>query len=110
MCLLPQHPRMCLLCPCRGNAYRKAVDLARKEFPGEVVGLEDAWGDWLMSQRQVDAAINHFIEAGQTLKAIDAALAAKQWSKAATLIESQVSPVPAYELQTCCGVHLLTCP
>ncbi|KAK9829656.1 hypothetical protein WJX72_007146 [[Myrmecia] bisecta] len=73
----------------RGNAYRKAVDLARREFPGEVVALEEAWGDWLMSQRQVDAAINHFIEAGQTLKAIEAALAAKQWAKAATLIESQ---------------------
>ncbi len=39
---------------------------------------------------QVDAAINHFIEAGQTIKAIDAAMAARQWQKAAGILDSQV--------------------
>lgn len=34
----------------RGNAYRRAVDLARREFPGEVVRLEEEWGDWLVHQ------------------------------------------------------------
>ena len=38
---------------------------------------------------QVDAAINHFIEAGQTIKAIDAAMAARQWQKAAGILDSQ---------------------
>ena len=38
----------------------------------------------------MDAAINHFIEAGQTIKAIDAAMAARQWQKAAGILDSQV--------------------
>lgn len=41
-----------------------AVELARGAFPAEVVKLEEAWGDYLVQQKQMDAAINHFIEAG----------------------------------------------
>lgn len=41
-----------------------AVELARLAFPAEVVRLEEAWGDYLVQQKQMDAAINHFIEAG----------------------------------------------
>lgn len=41
-----------------------AVELARLAFPAEVVKLEEAWGDYLVQQKQMDAAINHFIEAG----------------------------------------------
>lgn len=70
--------------------YRKALDLVRRHFPAEVVALEEEWGDWLMSQHQVDAAINHFIEAGCSLKAVEAALAARQWQKAAAVLDSQV--------------------
>jgi hypothetical protein len=40
---------------------RKAIDLARKEFPAAVVEVEEEWGDWLMSQKAMDMAINHFI-------------------------------------------------
>ncbi len=69
--------------------YRKALDLMRRQFPAEVVPLEEEWGDWLMSQHQVDAAINHFIEAGCSMKAVEAALAARQWQKAAAVLESQ---------------------
>lgn len=32
-------------------------------FPIEVVRLEEAWGDHLVQQKQLDAAINHYIEA-----------------------------------------------
>lgn len=32
-------------------------------FPAEVVRLEEAWGDHLVQQKQLDAAINHYIEA-----------------------------------------------
>lgn len=71
--------------------YRKALDLSRRHFPAEVVALEEEWGDWLMSQHQVDAAINHFIEAGCTIKAVEAALAARQWQKAAAVLDSQVN-------------------
>ena len=41
-----------------------AVELSRAAFPREVVKLEEAWGDYLVSQKQLDAAINHYIEAG----------------------------------------------
>lgn len=41
-----------------------AVELSRISFPGEVVKLEEAWGDHLVQQKHMDAAINHFIEAG----------------------------------------------
>jgi hypothetical protein len=65
------------------NACRKAVQLARSHAPAAVITLEEEWGDWLASQKQMDAAINHFIEAGVTLKAIEAAIAARQFAKAA---------------------------
>jgi len=36
------------------------------------VRLEEEWGDWLAAQKQLDAACNHYIEAGVYLKAINA--------------------------------------
>lgn len=45
-------------------SYYVAVELSRVAFPREVVKLEEAWGDYLVSQKQLDAAINHYIEAG----------------------------------------------
>ena len=48
----------------KGKTYRRAVELARVTFPNEVIRLEEEWGDYLVSQKQLDAAINHFIEAG----------------------------------------------
>ncbi|MEW5300130.1 MAG: hypothetical protein WDW38_002966 [Sanguina aurantia] len=71
----------------RGHAYRKAIDLARREFQGSVIQIEEEWGDWLMGQKQMDGAINHFIEAGQSLKAIEAAIGCRQFAKAAGIIE-----------------------
>eukprot|EP00042_Codosiga_hollandica_P051782 m.643612 g.643612 ORF g.643612 m.643612 type:complete len:1752 (+) comp58351_c0_seq22:791-6046(+) len=73
----------------KGNAFRKAVDLCRSVFPNEVVPLEEAWGDYLVSQKQLDAAINHYIEAGCNVKAIEAAIQARQWAKAAQVVEMQ---------------------
>ncbi|KAE8286539.1 Intraflagellar transport protein 172-like protein [Larimichthys crocea] len=78
-----------LECYCKGGAFRKAVELARLAFPTEVVKLEEAWGDYLVQQKQMDAAINHFIEAGCSLKAIEAAIAAHQWKKAVHILELQ---------------------
>lgn len=40
------------------------VELARYAFPADVVKLEEEWGDYLVQQKQLDGAINHFIEAG----------------------------------------------
>lgn len=40
------------------------MELARVAFPTDVVKLEEEWGDYLVQQRQMDAAINHYIEVG----------------------------------------------
>jgi len=71
----------------KGHAYRQAIELAKGSQPALVVQLEEEWGDWLVSQRQTDAAINHYIEAGCSTKAIDAAMSARQWYKAEQLLD-----------------------
>lgn len=48
----------------KGKTYRRAVELARGSFPQEVIRLEEEWGDNLVLHKQMDAAINHYIEAG----------------------------------------------
>lgn len=74
--------------------------------------LEERWGDWLVAQRQMDAAVAHFIEAGAALKAIEAALAARQFAKAAgaprgasvplALLASTRAPAPVGAPNPCC--------
>lgn len=64
-CALPT--RISILLPLRlryrkGRAYRQAIDLCRLKFQNEVVPLEEEWGDYLVSQKQLDQAINHYIE------------------------------------------------
>lgn len=61
--------------------------MARVVNPEQVVQLEEEWGDSLVENKQMDAAINHFIEAGCTRKALDAAVAARQWKKAMHIIQ-----------------------
>lgn len=73
----------------RGKAYRRCRELAAKYNPQAVVALEEEWGDWLAAQKQWDLASNHYIEAGRIVKAMEAALEARQWSKAAQLAETQ---------------------
>lgn len=70
-----------------GKVWNKAVDLARVVNPEQVVQLEEEWGDNLVENKQMDAAINHFIEAGCTRKALEAAVAARQWKKAMHIIQ-----------------------
>uniref|UniRef100_A0A7N5KMR4 Intraflagellar transport protein 172 homolog n=1 Tax=Ailuropoda melanoleuca TaxID=9646 RepID=A0A7N5KMR4_AILME len=84
-----RNPQRALECYCKGNAFMKAVELARLAFPVEVVKLEEAWGDHLVQQRQLDAAINHYIEARCSIKAIEAALGARQWKKAIYILDLQ---------------------
>ncbi|XP_062344303.1 intraflagellar transport protein 172 homolog isoform X2 [Cinclus cinclus] len=83
------NPRKALECYGKGNAFLKAVELARLAFPAEVVKLEEAWGDHLVQQKQLDAAINHYIEARCSVKAIEAALGARQWKKAIYILDLQ---------------------
>ncbi|XP_039330557.1 intraflagellar transport protein 172 homolog isoform X1 [Saimiri boliviensis] len=83
------NPQQALECYRKGNAFMKAVELARLAFPVEVVKLEEAWGDHLVQQKQLDAAINHYIEARCSIKAIEAALGARQWKKAIYILDLQ---------------------
>nr|XP_032825685.1 intraflagellar transport protein 172 homolog [Petromyzon marinus] len=76
-------------CYKKGCSFRKAVELARSAYPAEVVKLEEAWGDHLVAQKQLDAAINHYIEAGCSAKALEAAMGSRQWKKAASILEMQ---------------------
>lgn len=76
-----------LECYRLGNAFNRAVDLARIAFPEEVIHLEEEWGDHLTSIKQLEAAINHYIEAGKSVKALDAAINAKLWKKAVEIME-----------------------
>jgi intraflagellar transport protein 172 len=77
-----------LECYTRGHAYFRAVELARVAFPGQVVKLEEEWGDHLVQQKQMDAASIHYIQAGAYLKAINAAIEAKQWQKAVQILDN----------------------
>ena len=86
-------------CYRKGNAYSRAVELARREFPGEVVHLEEEWGNHLAENKQLDAAINHYIEAGRTIKALDTAITAKQWKKAVQIIQA-TSGIQNYQNST----------
>lgn len=61
--------------------------MARNISPDQVVQLEEEWGDCLVETRQMDAAISHYIEAGCTLKALDAAVGARQWKKAVHIVK-----------------------
>ena len=80
--------------------------MARKCFPFRVVELQEHWGDYLVSQKQIDMAINHYIEAKVAFsifqisillnilfsksyqKAIEAALTARQYAKALQLVDA----------------------
>lgn len=77
-----QRPEAALTLYRKGGVYARALDLARQHAPHDVTNLEEEWGDWLVSRKQLDASINHYIEAGATQKALDAAVGAKQWRKA----------------------------
>ncbi|KRT79958.1 Anaphase-promoting complex subunit 3 protein, partial [Oryctes borbonicus] len=74
-------------CYRKGKVWSKAVELARMISPDQVVSLEEEWGDHLVENKQMDAAISHYIEAGQTYKALDAAVSARQWKKAVHIIQ-----------------------
>ncbi|KAL7987120.1 hypothetical protein Chor_006039, partial [Crotalus horridus] len=84
-----RNPQRALECYRKGNSFLKAVELSRSVFPAEVVKLEEGWGDHLVQQKQLDAAINHYIEARCAIKAIEAAIGARQWKKAIYILDMQ---------------------
>lgn len=66
----------------KGDAYAKAIQLARYAFPEKVIVLELEWGLHLEYIGQYDAAVSHFVEANDLKKAVEAAIRAKEWPKA----------------------------
>lgn len=74
----------------KGKIFARAIELARNVSPEEVTTLEEEWGDWLVNRRQADASISHYIEAGATAKALQAAVNAKQWRKAVQVIKKKI--------------------
>ena len=77
-----------LECYQRGHSYNKAVALCRKEFPAQVVRLYEEWGDYAVTQKQWDAASNHYIQASAGVKAINASIEARQWKRAIDILDS----------------------
>ncbi|XP_072763581.1 intraflagellar transport protein 172 homolog isoform X3 [Anoplolepis gracilipes] len=74
-------------CYAQAGVFARALDLARKVDPTLVVQLERDWGKHLAANGHYDAAINHFIEAGETVLALKAAINARQWRKALQIIQ-----------------------
>ena len=75
----------------KGHAYRQAVELAKREKPEWVKDTEERWGDWLVEDRQLEAAVNHYLEARCVEKVIDTALKARLWNHAQQLLEEMSS-------------------
>ncbi|KAL9645308.1 hypothetical protein ABK040_002508 [Willaertia magna] len=71
----------------RGKCYRYAVELSRNAFPELVVKLEEEWGDYLVQLKQVESSIHHFIEANNYVKAIEASITSRQWTKAVQILD-----------------------
>ena len=77
----------------KGSSFRKALDLARRSYPKYVKKLEERWGDYLVSMKQMEHSINHFIEADAIQKAIEAAINARLWHKAVQFLGNQPAEV-----------------
>uniref|UniRef100_A0AC35U6D2 WD_REPEATS_REGION domain-containing protein n=1 Tax=Rhabditophanes sp. KR3021 TaxID=114890 RepID=A0AC35U6D2_9BILA len=76
-----------------GKAFSRAVRLAKTNFPHEVVPLEIEWANYLVTEGKHSEAIGHFVEAGDNGKALDSAMAAKDWPRAIEIIKT-LSPTP----------------
>ena len=71
----------------KGKSFMKGIDLARFHFPNQIVNLELAWAEHLVSLKRYDSAVDHFIEAHELGKAIDAAFKAKRFDDACRIAD-----------------------
>ncbi len=78
-----------LLCG-RARAYNKAVDLAERHGLSAVAELHGEWGGWLVMNGQAEAAVHHFLKAGDSTAAVEAALCAGQFKSAAAILDKEV--------------------
>ncbi|GMT33310.1 hypothetical protein PFISCL1PPCAC_24607, partial [Pristionchus fissidentatus] len=78
-----------------GKAYAQAIQLARVQYPERVVNLEEEWGDNLVREGKHEAAISHYVEASQNVKAVEAAIRAKEFSRAVQIVDAIQDPTVA---------------
>ncbi|GMT03452.1 hypothetical protein PENTCL1PPCAC_25626, partial [Pristionchus entomophagus] len=71
-----------------GKAYTQAIQLARVQYPERVVGLEEEWGDALVREGKHEQAISHYVEASQNVKAVEAAIRAKEFNRAVQVVDA----------------------
>jgi intraflagellar transport protein 172 len=77
----------------RGHSFRNAIELAKRHFPQQVINLEEEWGNWLVSQKQLDLAIEHYVQARIFPKAVEAAIASRKWNRAIQLVQDQPAEI-----------------
>lgn len=82
---LPNNDELALECYKKGNLFDLAIELCRKKFPMKVVHLEEEYGDHLVSRNDYESAAIHYIESGSNEKALNCALKAHDFEKAAEL-------------------------
>lgn len=73
----------------KGNVFKKAVQLAKAKDAKLVKQLEEKWANYLVENKETESAINHYVEAGNYQKAIEAAVYSRQWTKAVQLLQNQ---------------------
>ncbi|XP_008560724.1 intraflagellar transport protein 172 homolog [Microplitis demolitor] len=84
-------------CYQEAGIFARALDLARSVEPNSVVSIEKDWGHNLATAGHHDAAINHFIEAGEIASALNSAINARQWRKALQIVQVIDSEDPAIQ-------------
>ncbi|KAH0574592.1 Intraflagellar transport protein 172 [Spironucleus salmonicida] len=72
----------------RGAAYQEAISLARQTLPNECIYIEKEWADQLVTTGHYDQAVQHYIEARETRRAVDAALKANDYDTAERLLQN----------------------
>ncbi|EAY11272.1 selective LIM binding factor, putative [Trichomonas vaginalis G3] len=77
----------------KGHAYFNALELAKSAEPELVVTLQHEWADYLVSVGQSEAAIVHYVDAGDYSQALAGAIRAQQWTQAADILKSVSSSV-----------------
>lgn len=75
----------------KGRIFSNAIEFAKEVNPSLVPSLEEDWGDYLVSQNNVDHAINHYLEAKKDFKAVRAAIDSRQYTKAAQILDGHAS-------------------
>lgn len=86
----------------KGHYYHHAIELVNKykDEENELKSkeeLEEEFGDWLCSTKQMDTAINHFLQAKAYSKAVDASMKSSQYGKAQNILEDYFLPYPEHK-------------